>query len=327
VTTDVRRSSPDYQPYVAGPFRWRLALRPLDLADWIQIGDDYDHEMDQKARVLDAHYDTVFRALPGTEGEGAEVLRAIVDHLVERFPTWFTCDECTVTNLHRNETLPITPDEHGRWSEHPLSIAGRLVQEDLAVLVPRDGGLVFGGGSVCFPNRWDLSSKIGASMSEVHAPVSRLNEQLARPIDDFFARLSPEKPFWRLGWGVLDTDDPYQAVDGTASVPPPLPAVGDPSTGERLFLRVERETLRRFPNTDTVLFTIRTYIRPLAHLAARPEDAARLADALANLPDDVADYKRVVELSDAARQWLTSVSRQHDLGGSSNTAYAQEDPS
>jgi hypothetical protein len=327
VTTDVRRSSPDYQPYVGGAFRWRLALRPLDLADWIQIGDDYDHEMDRKAQVLDAHYHTVFHALPGTEGEGAEVLLAIVDHLVESFPTWFTRNECTVTNLHRNETFPIAPDEHGRWSEHPLSIAGRLVQEDLAVLVPRDGGLVFGGGSVCFPNRWDLSSKVGASMTEVHAPVSRLNEQLAGPIDDFFTRLSPEKPFWRLGWGVLDTDDPYQAVDGTASVPPPLPAVGDPSTGDRLFLRVERETLRRFPNTDTVLFTIRTYIRPLSHLAARPEDAARLADALANLPDDVADYKRVVELSDAARQWLTSVSRRHDLGGSSNTAYAQEDPS
>jgi hypothetical protein len=304
-----------------------LALRPLDLADWIQIGDDYDHEMDLKAQVLDAHYHTVFHALPGTEGEGAEVLLAIVDHLVESFPTWFTRNECTVTNLHRNETFPITPDENGVWNEHPLSIAGRLAQEDLAILVPREGRLVFGGGSVCFPNRWDLASKLGRSMFEVHEPVSRLNEQLGGPIDDFFARLSVDKPFWRLGWGVLDTDDPYQAVDGTASIPPPLPAVGDPSTGERLFLRVERETLRRFPSTGTVLFTIRTYIRPLSHLATRPEDAARLADALANLPDDVADYKRVVELSDAARQWLTSVSRQHDLGGSSNTAHAQEDPS
>ena len=327
MTTDVRRTSPDYQPYVGGEFRWRLALRPLDLVDWIQIGDDYDHEMDRKARVLGAHFDTVFRALPGTETEGAEVLETLVDHLVERFPTWFTRDECTVTNHHRGETLPITPDENGVWGEHPLSVAGRLVQEDLAILVPRDGRLVFGGGSVCFPNRWDLASKLGASMAEVHEPVSRLNQQLGGPIDDFFARLSVDKPFWRLGWGVLDTDDPYQPMDGTAAVSPPLPTVGDPTTGDRLFLRVERETLRRFPRTDTVLFTIRTYIRPLAHLATRPEDAARLADALTNLPDDVADYKRVVELSDAARHWLVSVSQQHDLGGSNITAHAQEDPS
>ncbi|MEY3679756.1 MAG: hypothetical protein RL547_368 [Actinomycetota bacterium] len=330
MSTDVRRVAPDYQPYVAGAFRWRLALRPLEIDDWIQIGDDYDHEMSEKSRVLDEHHDTVFRALPGTETEGHEVLTTLVDHLVTHYPRWFTRDACTVTNMHRGESFAVTPDENGVWSEHPLSIAGRLVQEDLAILVPRDGRLVFGGGSVCFPNRWDLASKLGASMAEVHRPVSRLNEQLGGPIDDFFARLSPERPFWRLGWGVLDTDDPFQPVDGTAADSPPLPEVGDPSAGDRLFLRVERETLRRFPITDTVLFTIRTYIRPLRHLATRPEEARRLADALANLPDDVADYKRITELSSAAQHWLTSITQQHVLGGSSNSAGAerlQEDPS
>lgn len=330
MSADVRRAAPDYQPYVAGAFRWRLALRPLEWSDWIQIGHDYDHEMDEKTRVLAAHHSTVFRALPGTEPEGAEVLDALVDHLVENFPAWFSRDSRTVTNHHRGETFATAPGDDGVWAEHPLSVAGRLVQEDLAILVPRDGRLVFGGGSVCFPNRWDLASKLGASMAEVHEPVSRLNEQLGGPIDDFFARLSPDKPFWRLGWGVLDTDDPYQPVDGTAAEPPALPSVGDPTAGDRLFLRVERETLRRFPRTDTVLFTIRTYIRPLSHLATRPEEAGRLADALAALPDDVADYKRITELSDAARHWLTSITRHNDLGGSRNTVDAagvQEDPS
>ena len=67
--TDVRRMAPDYQPYVAGSFRWRLALRPLDLDDWIQIGHDYDHEMDRKSWVLDNHYDTAVAVLPGIEHE------------------------------------------------------------------------------------------------------------------------------------------------------------------------------------------------------------------------------------------------------------------
>ena len=136
-------------------------------------------------------------------------------------------------------------------------------------------------------------------------------------VDSFFSRLTVEKPFWRLGWGVLDTDDPYQPMDGTASTPPPLPAVGDPDTGDRLFLRVERETLRRFPETDCVLFTIRTYIRPLSHLVERPEDAGRLADALSQLPDDVRDYKRTTELTAAAVKWLNSVvaKQAHSTGG------------
>jgi len=322
VSTDVRRTSPDYQPYVAGSFRWRLALRPLELHDWIQIGDDYDHEIDAKTRVLRDHPTTVFAAIDGIEPESNEVLSTLVDHLVEHFPSWFERDECTVTNRHRNETFAVTPDSEGRWPEHPLSIAGRLVQEDLALLVERDGRLVFGGGSVCFPNRWNLTSKLGASMAEVHAPVARLNEQLGGPIDDFFERLSPEKPYWRLGWGVLDTDDPYQAVDGTAEPSPEIPRIGDPTTGDRLFLRVERETLRKFPTTGAVLFTIRTYIRPLSHLVDRPDDASRLAEALAALPADVADYKRVVELSESARHWLTSVSSSHVLGGSNDAPEA-----
>ena len=307
--------APDYQPYVAGPFRWRLALRPLDLSDWIQIGDDYDHEMDAKREVLRDHHSTVVATIDGIEPECAEILSELAAHLCATRPDWFVREGDTIVNTHRNERWPLTPADDGSWAMHPLDVAGRLVQEDMALLVERDGRLVFGGGTVCFPNRWDLSSKLGRTMEEVHAPVDRLNEQLGDPIDSFFQRLSVDKPFWRLGWGVLDTDDPYQPMDGTASIPPALPAVGDPATGERLFLRVERETLRRFPTTKCVLFTIRTYIRPLAHLVERPADAGRLADALEQLPDDVRDYKRTTELTAAAVQWLNSVASKQAPGG------------
>ena len=317
MTGDERTTTPDYQPYVAGPFRWRLALRPLDLTDWIQIGDDYDHEMAAKTVVLRDHHDTVVATIDGIEPEAAEILEHLCDHLCATRPDWFAREGNEIVNRRRGERWPVSPGDDGSWALHPLDIAGRLVQEDLALLVNREAGLVFGGGTVCFPNRWDLSSKLGLTMAEVHAPVDRLNEQLQDPIDSFFGRLSVDKPFWRLGWGVLDTDDPYQPMDGTASVPPPIPAIGDPSTGDRLFLRVERETLRRFPRTDCVLFTIRTYIRPLSHLVERPQDAARLAEALSQLPDDVRDYKRTTELTATAVHWLSEVSgnQAHSSGG------------
>jgi hypothetical protein len=294
-----------------------LALRPLDLTDWIQIGDDYDHEMATKTVVLRDHHDTVVATIDGIEPEAAEILEHLCDHLCATRPDWFAREGNEIVNRRRGERWPVSPGDDGSWALHPLDIAGRLVQEDLALLVNREAGLVFGGGTVCFPNRWDLSSKLGLTMAEVHAPVDRLNEQLQDPIDSFFGRLSVDKPFWRLGWGVLDTDDPYQPMDGTASVPPPIPAIGDPSTGDRLFLRVERETLRRFPRTDCVLFTIRTYIRPLSHLVERPQDAARLAEALSQLPDDVRDYKRTTELTAAAVHWLSEVSgnQAHSSGG------------
>jgi hypothetical protein len=129
-------------------------------------------------------------------------------------------------------------------------------------------------------------------MAGVHAPVAQLNEQLEAPIDGFFDRLTPQRGFWRLGWGILDTPDWYTPLDGTAG---PRPV--DPGPDE-LFLRVERETLRRFPITGCVLFTIRTYVTPIPAVAADPEVARRLADALDALPDDVRGYKDVRSTAD-----------------------------
>lgn len=294
--------SRDYQPYLAGAFRWRLGLRPLDVADWIELDDHYDVDVERKNSLMSTHPATVNAAMEGTEREGLEVLESLCGHLSVMWPERFSQRKNMMRDEVRNSSIDISSA-----AEHPLFTAGRLVQEDLALLVERDGALVFGAGSVCFPNRWDLSSKIGLPLSAVHAPVAQLNEQLEAPIDSFFDRLSPERAFWRLGWGVLDTDDPYTPLDGTAAPTAELPEHGDPTVPDRLFLRVERETLRRFPETSCVLFTIRTHIRPLSHLADRPTDAHRLADALDNLPDDVREYKRTSELTRAAVQWLMSV--------------------
>jgi hypothetical protein len=61
-----------------------------------------------------------------------------------------------------------------------------------------------------------------------------------------------------------------------------------------MHVRVERETLRRLPRTQAVLFTIRTYITTVsAALAASSDDAGRLAEAIAAMPDDVRVYKQL----------------------------------
>ncbi len=252
---------------VDGEFRWRLGVRPLDLRDWIELGPDADGPegwIAQKAFLLAQHRDTVFAALDDVEAESREVGDAVVEHLRSRWPDRFGDAE-------------LDP------GLHPLEAASRLVPEDLVLMVERDGRLVFGAGSVCFPNRWDLASKIGRSMAEVHAPVARLNETLENEVDRFLDRLRPDRPFWRLGWGIIDVDDGYTPADGTGPTRPTAPDASE------LFVRVERETLRRFPQTGCVLFTIRTYVAALTSVA--PD--AQLASSLAAMSDDVRRYKDV----------------------------------
>jgi hypothetical protein len=282
---------PQYLPFMDGPaptdpsaFRWRLGVRPLDLDDWIELGSDADEAIAAKQSLNAEHPDTVFAVLDGVEPESSEVATALVEHLRMRWPDRYG---------------DVRPDP----ALHPLDAAARLVPEDLVLLVERDGRLVFGGGSVCFPNRWDLRSKLGLSMADVHAPVAQLNEQLEAPIDSFFDRLTPSRSYWRLGWGVLDTPNWYTPLDGTAAPRPVDPAPED------LFLRVERETLRRFPNTNCVLFTIRTYVAPVLAVAGDRTVADRLADSLAALPDDVRGYKDVRTTADALIATLRGTSR------------------
>ncbi len=274
-------ATPPYLPFMDGPaptgpesFRWRLGVRPLDLADWIELGADADAAIAAKPRLMDEHPGTVFAVLDDVGPESTEVAEALIAHLRARWP-------------ERYGDTELDP------SLHPLDAAARLVPEDLVLLVERDGELVFGGGSVCFPNRWDLRSKLGLSMAGVHAPVAQLNEQLEAPIDSFFDRLTPQRSFWRLGWGILDTPDWYTPVDGTAA---PRPTASGP---HEHFLRVERETLRRFPATNCVLFTIRTYVAPITALAEDVDVAGRLAASVSALPGDVKSYKDVVTSADA----------------------------
>lgn len=287
-----------YEPWrergsvVDGEFRWRLGIRPLDLADWIEFADDADGDdgwLRGKRRIMDDHRDTAFAVLGGIEPEAEEIAAAIIDHLAVHAP-------------ERSRRL-----DPGR---HPLEAASLLVPEDLVVMVERDGRLVFGGGSVCFPNRWDLRSKLGVTMRDVHAPVAGLNAQLENNIDQFLDRLRPDRPFWRLGWGIIDVADGYTPADGTG---PTRPVEPEPA---EMFVRVERETLRRFPGTACVLFTIRTYVAPLA-VASASGGAEPLAAALDAMPPGIRGYKDLVDLADPIASSLRPagpVDRNHLIG-------------
>lgn len=270
-----------HRPWVAGPFRWRLNLRPLDLADWFEYGADTDRLLADKAEVLATHRSTVFGALPAATDACAEVLEHVVAHLAAHHP---------------EHLAPIDPEDH------PLVAAARLVPEDLVVMSQVDGRLLCTAGVVCFPNRWDLASKIGQPLQAVHAPVAQLNEQLAGPIDAFFDRLGPGRSFWRLGWGLIETPELYQPLDGTAPARRPVPDAS--AAGEGIWVRVERETLRRFPRTGAVLFTIRTHLSRVDELAENPDDLARLAEAVGALPPDVAAYKGTAPLTEPLLEWL-----------------------
>jgi hypothetical protein len=162
-----------------------------------------------------------------------------------------------------------------------------------------DGSYALTGASLCFPMRWRLGDKLGRPMRIIHEVVPGFDERLAGPAERFFAAIEPERPVWRANWSL--SDDPALHQPGTRFKPI---EVEPSSAGERLHLRVERQTLRRLPRSRHVLFTIRTYGRPLVDVVALPGAAAALAAHLRAMPEPLLRYKNVLGIRAPLLAWL-----------------------
>ena len=290
----------DYAPYMTGASgRLAMALAPLDPNDWIEPDDHLAADLAEKERLLAERHPDVCIALPEAAAGAAEVLDMLAAYLPARYP-----------NLYERRGERLYNRAAGRlWDLacpdlHPLDLAGRLVQEDLCLMQasPDSGCYRLVGASVCFPTRWRLADKMGLAVGPIHAPVPGYEAQLSSTMDRLFARLKSARPVWRMNWSIVDNPALYLPTghsrrDRNHSVTPA-------NAGDKLWLRMERQTLRRLPRSQDVLFTIRIYTPPLHTLAARPERAAGLAAAIRALPPELQLYKSLSPFREAALAWL-----------------------
>jgi hypothetical protein len=136
-------------------------------------------------------------------------------------------------------------------------------------------------------------------MLAVHKPVALYAEHIGAAVDTTLTRLSPDKPVWRSNWTLEDHPALFQPYS------PDGPLVEEP--GE-LWIRIERETLRRLPRTRGILFTIRGFQEPLASYVQRGPEAIRtLRELVARLPDSLARYKSVYDYREFVLGWLDSL--------------------
>jgi hypothetical protein len=279
-----------------------MGLAPLDLQHWIEPDEHMAVELQAKDRLLRERHHDVFAAQPEAEAGSAEVLALLAAYLPAQFPALYRRFGDRLDNLATGQRWQLSACPF-----HPLDIAGRLVQEDLCLLRRTPGETVYRlvGASVCFPTRWRLAAKMGQSVGTIHEPVPGYEAQLAVSMDRFFQRLKVERPVWRLNWSLMDDPTHFQPTGHGRRTP--NPGIDVDNAGEKLWLRLERQTLRRLPQTADILFTIRIHIHPLQHLTRRPAQAARMAAAMRALPPDMQRYKSLPPFLDATLAWLDRV--------------------
>ncbi len=284
-------------PFEPGPYRMAMGLTACPEADWIELDDRYPEDLAERRALLAAQRAEVFGACAGSDAARRETLDLLAAHLPAHVPHGFARAGRRLHNRLTGEAWDLADPP-----VDPLELAGRLVQEDLC-LVRLDGTVpVLDAAVLCFPSRWRLADKLGRPLAAVHDPVPLYAERLSRPVDRFMAAIKPGHVALRLNWALVDDPALFQPTGKFRAAHDPRITAAD--AGDQLWLRVERQTLRRLPHSGAVLFGIRVHVYPLARIAAAAAVAARLAAAVRALPEETLRYKSVAPFRAAVLAYL-----------------------
>ena len=129
-------------------------------------------------------------------------------------------------------------------------------------------------------------------MQAIHAPVARYDERIGGLVDRMFAALRPEQPLLRINWQYHPTDELHQPMKSTER------HEVRPTPATRFWLRTERQTLRRLPETGAIVFGIKTAVTGFEALSAARKSG--LAKAIGTMDAAEIDYRGGLALHRAA---------------------------
>jgi hypothetical protein len=291
-----------YRPFLEGPWRLAMGIKALDPAAWIEIDQSFVDQLAERRRLLAERPAEVLAALPESRAGQQELLELLLGHLPERFPEHYRRRGGLIENRATGERFDVEA-----FAGAPLELAGRLVQEDLCLMQRGEAGYRLVAAVLCFPAHWRLADKLGRPLEVIHAPVPGFGERLAAPVDRFFCSIQVERPVWRLNWSLVDTPALFLPPEHRGH---PREVAAE-RAGEELWLRVERQTLRRLPGSGDVVFGIHTCVEPLAAAIDSPETAQALAARIREMPEPMARYKSILPIREALLAWLDARAEAH----------------
>jgi dimethylamine monooxygenase subunit A len=281
-----------HTPYDGSSPPFTIGLSGIPVAEWIECDAHLKRYLLEKDRLALEVPEKVFAAEPDTSAAQREVLELLAEHLPRQFPQAYRRDGDFL------EVLPPFRRVDLRAYDEPLKIAARLVQEDLLIMRKGEAGWRLCAGSLSFPSSWRLLEKFGKTMPQIHAPVPAFGagSRNMTLIQRMFDHLRDEHVFLRWNWGLYDGDALHQPGAGNG-----MRRFGADGNTSHLYIRVERQTLRRLPRTRDILFTIRTHLHPFSMLSTHPQRkalATEFARQLHGLSEVQLSYKGLFEERD-----------------------------
>ena len=230
---------------------------------------------------------TCSASLPESDAARAETLAWSSANLTTHFPQWFSARRRSLAQRADRRTVGTSARRlRSAGTRRPPGAGGSVHHPATS-----DEGPRFTAAVLCFPSRWRLHEKIGKPLGFGAWAGAVLCRASCRPGRSLHGE-GEARPY-RVAAELVGA-----GRSGDVSSPPasgakrPIPRSPPDNAGEQLYLRVERQTLRRLPQSDAMLFGIRVHCYPMAradHDSRRPRHGWR--EAVRALPEATVHYK------------------------------------
>lgn len=168
-------------------------------------------------------------------------------------------------------------EEYPQIGNLPTNLEGLAlkVQEDIAVFDATKDRLLY--GHICMPSGWDVLEKIDKNFREIHEVVPGMNLE---KMDGLRRAMLNNGPFVRFVWSVV--------FEKRLNFHPSIPKKEFNSSKPEIYVKVERQVTKGFPEKGLVLFLIRQYLIPEEEL-----NISKLIASLESMTPEQKKYKAI----------------------------------
>jgi len=273
---------PVHTPYKNGDGGVKVGLEPIDHSDWLEVDDLFKAEIKQKKILYALHSDQVHCETSNSKESQSELLEILKTHLKTYYPDHNFLDFDSSSLLQK---------------------ASMMVQEDLVLMIPDNGKYFLGAASLCAPSNWSLKEKFNKSLIDIHEYVPSYAKKIGSKVDNLFIKLPTDRIFQRFNWSIYENSSLFQPAKSKTDIERSSSIKGK-NAGDKLFLRVERQTIRRLPKTLSIIFTIRVHIDPLSSIQTNISLLRDLNLAIENLSNEMKVYKSIDQIEKPLKDWL-----------------------
>ena len=217
--------------------------RPISPDEWIICDDAFSQQMALRDKLIETKKDKVLAISDEAQEAAVELLKMTLDFCVSKLGY-----KKNINKIIRPDKVSVEIDLN-----EPMTVLGRLVQNDFCILQKKDNQHVLTAAALCFPASWSLEEKFLKPLIDIHIPVKAYDDNIAKRVERLFNGLQINHPVWRFN--ALYYEDPNLFQPRSVNKPRRKPA-----PNKVKYFRSERQTVIKLPESGAIIFGIHTFV-------------------------------------------------------------------